>query len=103
MGGECKSVQKACKRGAGAKKNSDVVKFLKESAGLATMQNDICHKSCNKKDLPTIDGWADEPFEEDKEAAIKSALDSLKGMPGMENLKMMSGGDALKAAEDHAI
>merc|ERR1740120_256081 len=85
---ECKLLQVACYKAIEGKEET-VVSMLRKLAGLAKLQNTICDKPCGKKSIKKLEGWTDEKFEEDKDAAINSLLDSMKGMPGMENMKGM--------------
>jgi len=89
---ECKILQVACYKAIDGKEEA-VVSMLRESAGLAKMQNKICDKPCSTRSIKKLEGWTDEKFEEDKDAAINSLLDSMKGMPGMDNMKMYKPGD----------
>lgn len=89
---ECKILQVACYKAIDGKEES-IVSMLRESAGLAKMQNTICDKPCRTKSIKKLEAWTDEKFEEDKDAAINSLLDSMKGVPGMENMKMFKPGD----------
>merc|ERR1712072_947126 len=84
---ECKTVQQACRK-AVAGKDDKIVSLLKDSAGLAKFHNKICDKACSKKSLPKLGSWSNEEFKEDKDEAINSLMDSMKGVPGMENMKM---------------
>merc|ERR1719382_705985 len=90
---ECKAIHQACSEAVRGKEEK-IVSMLKASEGLSKLQNDVCHKPCNpKKPLPSLDEFKDEKFEEDKDAAINTLMESMKGMPGMENLKMYKPGD----------
>jgi len=89
---ECRTVQQACGKAISGREE-DLVSFLKDSAGLSKLQNSICEKPCKQKSLPNLDKWTDQEFKEDKDEAINSLMESMKGMPGMENLKMYKPGD----------
>ncbi|CAK0864333.1 unnamed protein product, partial [Prorocentrum cordatum] len=96
---ECRMLQVACYTAIDGKEES-IVSMLRESAGLAKMQNKICDKPCSAKSIKQLEEWKDEKFEEDKDAEINSLLDSMKGMPGMENMKMYKPGDLEKEMKD---
>lgn len=59
-------------------------------------------KFCTAKieDLPALKDWKNEDFKEDSDAAIADLMDSMKGMPGMENMKMYKPDD-LKSMVDN--
>merc|ERR1712194_311469 len=94
---ECKLLQVACYKAIDGKEET-VVSMLRGLAGLAKMQNTICDKPCSKS-IKKLESWTDEKFEEDKDADINSLLDSMKGMPGMENMKMYKPGDIAEMNE----
>merc|ERR1719330_1179484 len=85
---ECRTVQHACKKAVGGK-DSELVSLLVDAAGLAKLHNRFCEKPCKQKSLPQLDKWTNEAFKEDME----EIMESLKGMPGMENMKMYKPGD----------
>lgn len=89
---ECKAVQQSCAK-AIAGKDDTIVSLLKESAGLSQLQNTVCEKPCKQKQLPSLDKWVDEEFKEDKDHALNTMMESMKGMPGMENMKMYNKDD----------
>merc|ERR1712232_430279 len=89
---ECKAVQQACVKALKGKEEV-VTSLLKEAAGLAKLQNTVCEKACKAKNLPKLETWTDEEFQEDKDEAINSLMESMKGVPGMENMKMFKPGD----------
>merc|ERR1712061_627521 len=83
---ECKAIQRACS-GALRGKEDDFASMLAEAAGVGKMQAKICKQVCAKA-VPNLGEWADEKWEEDKDAAVSELMDSMKGMPGMENMRM---------------
>eukprot|EP00928_Gymnodinium_smaydae_P004171 TRINITY_DN11447_c0_g9_i1.p1 TRINITY_DN11447_c0_g9~~TRINITY_DN11447_c0_g9_i1.p1 ORF type:complete len:199 (-),score=51.80 TRINITY_DN11447_c0_g9_i1:122-718(-) len=89
---ECRAIQSACSKALNGK-DEDIVSMLKDLAGLAKLQNAVCEKSCKKKKMPNLDDWVNEEFKENKDAAINDLMESMKGMPGMENLNMIRPGE----------
>merc|ERR1712113_1383046 len=83
---ECKAVKQACSKALSGKED-DMTSLLQQVAGLSKFYNQICEKACSKKPAKVVD-WRDEKWKEDSEAAIRSLTDSMKGMPGMENMQM---------------
>merc|ERR1712118_466238 len=86
---ECKAVQQACGKSLKGKEEA-IVSLLKDASGLAQLQNEVCEKACKKKKNSELEGWTDEEFTEDKERdkedAVNTLMETMKGIPGMENM-----------------
>merc|ERR1712060_324618 len=83
---ECQSVQRACSAALRGKEE-ELGSMLEEAAGIGRMQTTICKQACAKV-VPKLGEWVDEKWEEDKDAAVNELMKSMKGIPGMENMKM---------------
>mmetsp|Transcript_77300 Transcript_77300/g.244242 ORF Transcript_77300/g.244242 Transcript_77300/m.244242 type:complete len:157 (+) Transcript_77300:3-473(+) len=89
---ECRAMQQSCAKALKGREEA-IVALLSDSAGLAKLQNTACERPCKKRELPKLDMWVDEQFKEDNNAAVDSMMETMKGMPGMENLKMFKPGE----------
>jgi len=95
---ECKAVKQACSKALNGKED-DMTSLLQKVEGLSKFYNQICDKACSKKPAEVVD-WKDEEWKEDSTEAIRSLTDSMKGMPGMENMQMYGRDDIEKLTEN---
>merc|ERR1712137_577995 len=90
---ECSTIQGVCKKVLKSKDEA-IVKLLADRAGAGTLQREVCAKACETRDkFPDLAKWSNEEFKEDSDAKMNSLMESMKGMPGMENMKMYKPGD----------
>mmetsp|Transcript_98249 Transcript_98249/g.194640 ORF Transcript_98249/g.194640 Transcript_98249/m.194640 type:complete len:209 (-) Transcript_98249:106-732(-) len=90
---ECETLKKACLASL-KKQEGSLATMLLEQQKVETMQDAICEGSCNKT-IPELENWIDEPWEEDKNAAVNDVISGMQAN-SRQNLKVFRPGDKVE-------